>query len=95
MSEAELKVALGDTISELARCADELAFWRYQAIWHRAFMLRGNPNPGQQLLLEESRVWREAEKQLEEQRVQENRERYAQAEARAIQVPPELKDRIL
>jgi hypothetical protein len=74
-------MAIRDAISETARCADELAFWRYQAIWHRALMLYGKPGPGQTLLLEDSRVWKEAEKQLEEQRVQERRERYAHAEA--------------
>lgn len=74
-------LAVRDAIGETARCADELAFWRYQAIWHRALMLHGKPGPGQTLLLEGSRVWKEAEKQLEEQRTQENRERYAHAEA--------------
>jgi hypothetical protein len=74
-------LAARDAISETARCADELAFWRYQAIWHRALMLYGTPMPGQALLLENSRVWKEAEKQLEDQRTQENRERYAHAEA--------------
>lgn len=74
-------LAVRGAISETARCADELAFWRFQAIWHRTLMLYGKPGPGQTLLLEESQVWEEAEKQLEEQRRQENRERYAHAEA--------------
>jgi hypothetical protein len=74
-------LAVRDAIGETARCADELAFWRYQAVWHRALMLHGKPGPGQTLLLEDSRVWKEAEKQLEEQRLQENHERYAHAEA--------------
>ena len=38
-------LAVRDAIGETARCADELAFWRYQAIWHRAMMLHGTPGP--------------------------------------------------
>lgn len=75
-------LAVRDAIGETARCADELAFWRYQAIWHRAMMLHGTPGPGQTpLLMEESPRWKEAERQLEEQRIEENRERFAHAEA--------------
>lgn len=77
----EQDMAVRDAISETARCVDELAFWRYQAIWHRAMMLHGRPGPGQTLLLEGSRVWKEAEKQIEEQRTQENQGRHAHAEA--------------
>ena len=74
-------LAIRDAISETARTADELAFWKFQAIYHRALILYGKPMPGQVLMLEGSRVWREAETQLEEYRTDENRERYAHAEA--------------
>ena len=73
-------LALRDAISEAARSTDELCFWRFQAIYHRALMLHGRSMPGQVLMLEGSRVWREAEKQLEEYRADENRERVSHAE---------------
>lgn len=72
--------ALRDAIRETAGCADELAFWKFQAIYHRALMLHGRSMPGQVLMLEGSRVWREAEKQLEEHRADENRTRVSHAE---------------
>lgn len=78
---ADGDAAVRDAIRETAATADELAFWRYQAIWHRALMLQGKPGPGQTLSLETSRVWKEAERQLEQHRVEENRDRYAGTEA--------------
>lgn len=78
----EQDLTIRDAIRETASIADELAFWKYQAIWGRAMMLRGKPGPGQTpLMLEESRIWREAARQLEDARVQENRERVSHAEA--------------
>lgn len=69
-------LAIRDAISETARIADELAFWKFQAIWHRAMMLYGKPAPGRTpLLLDSSPVWKEAERQLEDYRAEENRER--------------------
>jgi hypothetical protein len=59
-------LALRDAISETARCADELAFWRYQAIYGLAFMLDRNMLTSE--LREDSAVWREAERQLEGER---------------------------
>jgi hypothetical protein len=73
--------ALADAIHETAATADELAFWKFQAIYHRALMLRGKPMPKDVLVLDGSPVWKEAERQLEEQRVEENRERYSGAAA--------------
>lgn len=74
-------LAVRDAISETARTADELAFWRYQAIWHRSMMMHGKPGPGQAPMLEGTRYWSDAERDLEHARVAENRERYAHAEA--------------
>ena len=70
-------LALHDAIRETAGCADELAFWRYQAVWHRAYFLR--PVPIDQV--ESGPEWKEAEQYLEVARVAENRERTAHAEA--------------
>jgi|SRR6185437_11977179 len=77
-------LSIRDAISETARCADELAFWRYQAIWARAYLLVPSTvkRPWVETCdLEESPEWREAERQLEANRAAENRERYAHAEA--------------
>ena len=77
-------LSLRDAISETARCADELAFWRYQAIWARAYMLMPSTvkRPWVETCdLEQSPEWKEAERQLETNRAAENRERYAHAEA--------------
>ena len=68
-----------EAVRETARTADELAFWCYQAIWHRAALLgatyeRGTVPPS------DSRM-NQAERQLEETRGGENRERSAHAEA--------------
>ena len=71
-------LAVRDAISETARTADELAFWRYQAIYHRTLVL--DPNALKRIYIEECQVWSEAEKQLEAQRADENRERYSHAE---------------
>ena len=80
---SDLKGQLREALTELSGCADELAFWRYQAIWHRATMLHGTSGPEQtlQLIIEDNPVWKEAERQLEDHRKEENRERYAHAEA--------------
>ena len=63
-----------DAIRETASCADELAFWKYQAIWQRAFYLSGSDPT--HLLFDNSPEWKEAERQLEETRVEENQHRY-------------------
>ena len=76
---AEQDVALRDAIAETGRVADELAFWRYQAIWARAYMLR--PAAISSAFFETSPEWKEAEGQLEASRQAENQERVAHAEA--------------
>lgn len=75
----EHDLALHDAISETSRTADELAFWRYQAIFARAYMLR--PAALHAIDFEGGPEWKEAERQLEANRAAENRERYAHAEA--------------
>jgi hypothetical protein len=59
--------------SELGQCADELAFWKYQAIYGRAVML--NASVINEELPEDHAAWREAEAQLEDSRKKENDER--------------------
>jgi hypothetical protein len=76
---AEQDLALRDAIRETAATADELAFWRYQAIYGRASML--DRNILKHILPEDSPVWKEAARQLDAARIQENRERTAHAEA--------------
>lgn len=71
--------ALRDAIRETALTADELAFWRYQAIFARAYMLR--PAVLHSIDFEDGPEWKEAERQLEANRAAENRERSAHAEA--------------
>lgn len=75
----EQDTAIHDAICEAAVVADELAFWKYQAIWHRAVELQHDiislPCP------EDTAAWKEAELQLQEARAIENRERAAHAEA--------------
>lgn len=68
--------ALRDAISETARTADELAFWKYQAIWGRAYLLAGKDGFLKSGLPEATSVWAQAERQLEEARTEENRERH-------------------
>lgn len=72
---ADGDIALRDAIRETAVTADELAFWRYQAIWGRAYLLQ--PSAIKQPFMEESAVWKEAIRQLEAARELENRERTA------------------
>lgn len=55
--------AVRDAIRETADTADELAFWRYQAIWGRAYLLQ--PAAIKQPFMEEGPVWKEAIRQLE------------------------------
>lgn len=59
---------------ELGQCADELAFWKYQAIFGRLMMLDAAALSHLELP-EEHPVWRDAEAQLEDSRKQENDER--------------------
>lgn len=66
--------ALADAIRETAATADELAFWKYQAIWGRAYLLQ--PSIIKQPFMEEGSVWKEATQQLEAARIAENQERY-------------------
>ena len=72
-------LALRDAIRETAATADEIAFWKHQAIYHRCLFL--DPKSVHRLYLEDHPIWREAERQLEAQRIEENRERVSHAEA--------------
>lgn len=72
---ADGDLAVRDAIRETAATADELAFWRYQAIFGRACML--NPHTMSRPLPEDSPAWKEATRQLDEARTLENRERIA------------------
>ena len=76
---SEQDLALADAIRETASTADELAFWKHQAVYHRCLFLE--PKSVHRIYLEDHPIWREAERQLEAQRVEENRERTAHAEA--------------
>lgn len=60
-------------IRETAGIADECAFWRYQAIWGRAYALQ--PDAIKSPLIEETAVWKEATKQLEAAWIEDKRER--------------------
>lgn len=71
-------LAVRDAIRETASTADELAFWRYQAIWGRAYLLQ--PAAIKQPFMEDMPVWKEAERQLEACRAEENRERVSNAQ---------------
>jgi len=71
---ADQDLALRDAIRETASIADELAFWRHQAIWGRAYLLQPRAKVAS---IEDGPVWKEALRQLEAARVAENRERYA------------------
>jgi hypothetical protein len=73
-------LALRDAVRETASYADELGFWRYQAIFWRAYaydsrLMSASPAP------EDEETWRTAERDLEATRVAENRERVSHAEA--------------
>jgi len=72
---ADQDLALRDAIRETAETADELAFWKYQAIYGRVYML--SPSTIKNPFYEDEKVWKEAERQLEASRVEENRERIA------------------
>ena len=77
---ADHDLALRDAISDTARTADELGFWRYQAIYWRAHaydarLMSTSPVP------EDEETWRTAERDLEAARHAENRERHRHAEA--------------
>lgn len=76
---AEQDLALRDAIRETAAMADELAFWRYQAIYGRASLL--DRNTLKHVLPEDSPAWKEATRQLDAARIEENRERNSHAEA--------------
>lgn len=71
--------ALRDAISEVATTADELAFWKYQAIWQRAVRLQHDVITAP--YIEDTKAWKEAERQLEDARTAQNRERVSHAEA--------------
>ena len=60
--------------SQLASSADELAYWRYQAAWHRGWILAGGKAPT-------DAQWDRARKELEAARAAENAELCAHAEA--------------
>ena len=53
--------------------AHELGFWKFQAIWHRAWYFAGRKEP-------DGIDLKRAEAELERARQDENRERYAHAE---------------
>lgn len=72
-------IALRNAIRETAATADELAFWRYQAIWQRTVRLQHDAMASP--CIEDTEAWKEATRQLEEARAEENRERTAHAEA--------------
>lgn len=76
----EQDLALRDAIRETASTADELAFWKYQAIWQRAVRLQHDLMTTPREPIEDTPQWKEAERQLEAARVEENRERYSHAE---------------
>lgn len=59
-------------VQEIAQMADELAFWKHSAIWHRAYLRTGAPVS--------DAADRQAELELEKIRRAENAERYAHAE---------------
>jgi Arc/MetJ family transcription regulator len=61
--------ALRDAIRETAATADELAFWRYQAIWGRTYLLQ--PAAVEMPFMEDGPVWKEALRQLEAARAAE------------------------
>ena len=56
---------------EIAGLADAVAFWKFQAIWHRAKLSGRDPDDDQ--------VYRDVEKELAQARADENRERYSHA----------------
>ena len=60
---------LRDALRETAAAADELAFWRYQAIWGRTYLLQ--PTAVKLPFMEDSPVWKEALRQLEAARAAE------------------------
>ena len=60
--------------NQLASSADEMGFWRYQAEWHRAWILAGGKAPT------DAQMDR-ARQELEAARVAENAELCAHAEA--------------
>ena len=64
-----------DSAGKISRVSDELAFWRYQMICHRAYILTDH------WIEDCDKFENQAEKELEAARVQENRERTAHAEA--------------
>lgn len=57
--------------SEIAELADEVAFWKYQAVYGRAVYL--DRNVLLMALPEDSRVWKEAEFQLAQARIDERK----------------------
>lgn len=65
--------AVRDAIRETADIADQLAFWRYQAIWGRTYLLQ--PAAIKQPFMEDGPAWKEAIRQLEAARAAENAER--------------------
>jgi hypothetical protein len=72
---SEQDLALRDAIRETAATADELAFWKYQAIWQRAVRLQHDLMTTPAEAIEDTPQWKEAERQLEAARADENRER--------------------
>jgi hypothetical protein len=72
-------VALMQEVRASAALADELAFWRYQAVFGRACLLA--PHAMSNPFMEDSSVWKEATRQLDEARTLENQERVVHAEA--------------
>lgn len=75
----EQDLALRDAIRETAETADELAFWKYQAIYGRAAML--DRDILKRALPEDSPAWREAARQLDDARIMGNLSRVDHAES--------------
>lgn len=62
-------MALRDAIRETVTTADDLAFWRFQAFWHRA--------QHKSLDYERADHWRQLEADFDRIRIEENRDRYS------------------
>ena len=61
------KSQIFELTEEIARTADELAFWKYQAFWHRGQLTKRD--------CEEDTIWKELEKEFEAFRQAENIDR--------------------
>ena len=76
----DLRTSLTQEYSAHGRTVDELAFWKYQALWHRAALQQAAAFTGFRIRAISDSQMDEAERDLERARIEENRERYAHAE---------------